>query len=188
MRWTAESLGTGANMTGENAASRRPGAKERLREELHRYLAVSAYLYVCFAAILLYKAAILSTAGEHFLPLGLAAGKALILGKFVLLGEAAGVGTRVRARTLLQRILGNSALFLVVLVMLTAVEEVVVGLVHDDSISQAVAALGDRPVLETLASCLLMLLVLVPLVTVTELSRVLGPGRLRQLLLGPASK
>ncbi len=32
-----------------------------------------------------------------------------------------------------------------------------------------------------------MLLVLVPLVTVTELSRVLGPGRLRDLLLGARS-
>jgi hypothetical protein len=28
----------------------------------------------------------------------------------------------------------------------------------------------------------------VPLVTVTELGRELGPGRLRQLLLGPSSK
>jgi hypothetical protein len=79
-------------------------------------------------------------------------------------------------------------LFLVVLVVLTAVEEVVVGLVHGESISQAVTAIGDRPVLESIATCLLMLLVLVPLVTVTELGRALGPGRLRQLLLGPSSK
>jgi hypothetical protein len=71
--------------------------------------------------------------------------------------------------------------------VLTAVEEIVVGLVHGESISQAVTAIGDRPVLESMASCLLMLLVLVPLVTVTELSRVLGPGRLRELLLGARS-
>jgi len=37
-----------------------------------------------------------------------------------------------------------------------------------------------------MASCLLMLLVLVPLVTVTEVSRALGPGALRRLLLGPS--
>jgi hypothetical protein len=174
-------------VTAESEASRQPGPRERLREEIKRYLAVSAYLYICFAAILLYKAAILSTAGQHFLPLGLAAGKALILGKFVLLGEAAGVGTRVHARTVLQRIVNRSVLFLVVLVVLTAVEEVVVGLVHGESIRRAVTAIGDRPVLESMASCLLMLLVLVPLVTVTELSRVLGPGRLRDLLLGARS-
>jgi hypothetical protein len=175
-------------MTKEAASGHPPSVKERLREELRRYLAVSAYLYVCFAAILLYKSAILSSIGEHYLPLGLAAGKALILGKFVLLGEAAGVGKRIGARTLLQRILGSSVLFLVVLVLLTIVEEIIVGLVHGHSLGQAVAALAEHPWPETLASCFLMLLVLIPLVTVTEMSRTLGPGALRQLLLGSSRK
>jgi hypothetical protein len=175
-------------MTKEAASGHPPSVKERLREELRRYLAVSAYLYVCFAAILLYKSAILSSIGEHYLPLGLAAGKALILGKFVLLGEAAGVGTRIGARTLLQRILSSSVLFLVVLVLLTIVEEIIVGLVHGHSLGQAVAALAEHPWPETLASCFLMLLVLIPLVTVTEMSRTLGPGALRQLLLGSSRK
>jgi hypothetical protein len=175
-------------MTKEAASGHPPSVKERLREELRRYLAVSAYLYVCFAAILLYKSAILSSIGEHYLPLGLAAGKALILGKFVLLGEAAGVGKRIGARTLLQRILSSSVLFLVVLVLLTIVEEIIVGLVHGHSLGQAVAALAEHPWPETLASCFLMLLVLIPLVTVTEMSRTLGPGALRQLLLGSSRK
>ena len=175
-------------MTNEAASAHQPGVKERLREELHRYMAVSAYLYVCFAAILLYKAAILSNLGEHVLPLGLAAGKALILGKFVLLGEAAGVGTRLGARTLLQRIVSGSVLFLILLVLLTIVEEIIVGLVHGHSLAQAVAALAERPWPETLASCFLMLLVLIPLVTVTEVSRALGPGALRRLLLGSSRR
>jgi len=175
-------------LTKEAASTHRPGARERLREELRRYLAVSAYLFVCFAAILFYKAAILSSIGEHFLPFGLAAGKALILGKFVLLGEAAGVGTRIGARTLLQRILSSSVLFLGLLVLLTIIEEIIVGLVHGHSLGQAVAALADRPWLEVLASCVLMLLVLIPLVTVTEVSRTLGPGALRQLLLGSSRR
>ena len=175
-------------MTNEAESAHQPSAKERLREELRRYLAVSAYLYVCFAAILFYKSAILSSIGEHYLPLGLAAGKALILGKFVLLGEAAGVGTRIGARTLLQRIVSSSVLFLIVLILLTIVEEIIVGLVHGHSLGQAVAALAEHPWPETLASCFLMLLVLIPLVTVTEVSRALGPGALRRLLLGPSRK
>ena len=64
------------------------GVKARLREELHKYLAVSGYLYVCFVAIVLFKMAVLRDAGVAYLPLGLAAAKALILGKFVLIGEA----------------------------------------------------------------------------------------------------
>lgn len=171
-----------------DAPSHAPTARERLRHEISRYLAVSAYLYVCFAAILLYKSAILSSVGEHYLPLGLAASKALILGKFVLLGEAAGIGTRFVARTLLRRILRNSLLFLVLLVLLTIVEEIIVGLAHGLSFGQAAAAIAERSWLEVLAVCVLMLLVLIPLVTVTEVSRTLGPGGLRQLLLGPSRR
>ena len=175
-------------MSKEADSAHRPSAKERLREELRRYLAVSAYLYVCFAAILFYKSVILSSVGGHFLPFGLAAAKALVLGKFVLLGEAAGVGTRTGGRTLLQRIAISSVLLLLVLILLTIVEETIVGIVHGHSIGQAVTALGERPWLEVLASCVLMLLVLIPLVTVTEVSRVLGPGALRQLVLGPSRR
>ena len=49
---------------------------------------------VCFLAIVLFKMAVLRDAGVAYLPLGLAAAKALILGKFVLIGEAAHVGSR----------------------------------------------------------------------------------------------
>jgi hypothetical protein len=166
-----------------SATGREASIGQRLQHELRNYLVVSAYLFVCFAAILFYKAAILSEAGQSFAPLGLAAGKALILGKFLLLGEAAGVGTRVGARSVLQRIAIRALFFLALLVALTLVEEIVVGLVHGESLAGALAALGERPLPELLASILLMLLVLLPLAAVTEISRALGPGGLRRLLL-----
>jgi hypothetical protein len=79
-------------------------------------------------------------------------------------------------------------LFLGLLVLLTIIEEIIVGLVHGHSLGQAVATLAEHPWPETLASCFLMLLVLIPLVTVTEVSRTLGPGALRQLLLGSSRR
>ena len=69
-----------------------PSIKQRAREELRNYAIVAGYLYVCFAALLLYKDALLQEQGLSLLPHGIAAAKALILGKFILLGEAAGVG------------------------------------------------------------------------------------------------
>ena len=159
--------------------------KERLREELHRYLIVSSYLFVCFSALLLYKSAILREVGEHLLPLGLAAGKALILGKFVLLGEAARIGTRVRTRTLARQIALRSVLFLLLLAALTIVEELLVGLVHGRSMAQTVAEFEQHSLFAMGATCLVMLLVLVPLVTVTAVSSAMGPGELRRLLRAP---
>jgi hypothetical protein len=56
-------------------------------------------------------------------------------------------------------------------------------LLHGRTAGEAASALAGflRP--EVLASTLLMLLILVPLVVVTELSRTLGPGGLRRLVL-----
>jgi hypothetical protein len=171
-------------MSNESSAMGKSGLKERLREEMRRYLMVSAYLFVCFTAILLYKSAILREAGQHFLPFGLAAGKALILGKFILIGEATGVGTRVGASNLLQRIGRRSVLFLLLLVVLTLAEEIIVGLVHGRSVGQVLGEFAGASLPEHLAAVLVVLLVLVPLVTVTETSRALGPGALRRLMLG----
>jgi len=156
--------------------------KERAREELRNYAVVAAYLYVCFGALLLYRSALLQEAGTSLLPHGAAIVKALILGKFILLGEAAGVGTRVGGRTLLQSIATKSLLFFLLLVALTVLEELLVGKVHGRSFAQTVTELEQRSVLEALATCFLLLLVLIPLIAVKELSRALGPGVLSRML------
>jgi hypothetical protein len=171
-------------MTRQNPSSsgHAGGVKARLREELHKYLVVSGYLYVCFVAIVLFKMAVLREAGVAYLPLGLAAAKALILGKFVLIGEAAHVGSRVQARTVLHRIVRRVALLFLLLVLLLVVEELLVGWFHGHPLAQTLAEYRHR-LPELLAMLLLLLLILVPLVGVTEFSHARGPGALRDLLL-----
>ena len=148
-------------------------------------LLVSAYLYVCFGAIELFKTAVLREAGIDVLPLGFAAAKALILGKLLLLGEAAGVGTRVPARTLAQRIALRVVLLFAVLIVLVIVEEVLAGWIHGHPAAETLGAYGDR-LPEVLASAFLLLLILVPLVTVVELGRVLGYESLLRALRAPS--
>lgn len=155
--------------------------KERLGEELRKYALVSAYLYVCFGALLMYKAALLDAAGHHVVLAGTALVKALILGKFLLLGDVAGVGTRLPAATLRARIAWRTVLLFGVLVLLTFVEEVVAGAIHH-RLAATLAEWRTRPALEILAECLLLLLVLFPLVVVTEVRRTLGADGLRALL------
>jgi hypothetical protein len=161
--------------------------KERAKEELRSYAFVTAYLYISFGALLLYKSALLQEAGGGLLPHGVAIVKALILGKFILLGEAVGIGTRVGGHTLLKSIATKSVLFFLLLVALTVLEELVVGRMHGRSFAQTIAEFEQRSVLETLATCLLLLLVLIPLIAVKELSRALGPGVLSRLLKGSAT-
>jgi hypothetical protein len=56
---------------------------QRARHELVEYLAISAYLFVCFGSLLFYKSAILRNDGIEFTAFSLALVKALILGKFI---------------------------------------------------------------------------------------------------------
>jgi len=158
------------------------GIKARLREELRHYVIVSAYLYVCIGAIELFKSAVLRDTGIAYLPLGFAAAKALILGKFLLIGEAAHVGSRVGARTVLQRIVRRVALLFALLIVLVVIEELLAGWFHGHSPAQTLAEYGHR-LPEVLAMLLLLLLILVPLIAVIEVSRAMGPGALRDLFL-----
>jgi hypothetical protein len=164
----------------------RPGTSipARLREELRDYAVVAGYLYVCLAVIAFYRAAILRDVGVTFSPLGFALVKALVLGKFALLGKAAGLGDRVGG-TVQARIAWKSVLFALLLIALSAVEELVVAWLHTGSFRAAVAEVAALHVLTVLADEAVLLLVAIPLLTAVELSRALGPGRLGQLLRQP---
>jgi hypothetical protein len=161
--------------------------KQRVREELREYALTALYLYVWLVALLLYKGALLGKEGLAAVPLGFAAGKALVLGKFVLLGEAAGAGTRIGASTLLHRIAWRTLSLLLVLAALTLVEELVVGWIPGGSAAQTWAELGSRSLVLG-ASTLLLLLVLVPFVAAKQVSLALGPGVLGRLLFGAEAR
>lgn len=157
--------------------------KEKARHELRNYAFVAGYLFVCFAVLWFYETT-WSGETEVMANLTAVAVKALVLGKFILLGEAVGVGTHLQAPHLLGNIVGKSLQFLVLLVLLTIAEEVLVGLYHGVSFGQTMAELERHTLVQMFAKCLLALLILLPLIATKELSRTLGPGRLRALLLG----
>jgi len=159
--------------------------RERVSHELREYAVTAAYLFVWLSALLLYENAVRDEGtGPAVLPFGVAAAKALVLGKFVLLGQAVGAGTRLSARTLAQRIAWRSLALLLVVVALVAVEEIVLGLVHGETLTGALAAFAARP-LEHAAGALLLLLVLIPFVATKQIHLALGEGRLARLLAPP---
>jgi hypothetical protein len=156
---------------------------QRLRHELVQYALISVYLYVCFGAMLLYKMAILHAAGIDYAPYGLAAVKALILGKFMLLGRAARLGDRYQDRRVIHVIGYKSLLFLLLLFVLSELEEVITGIVHGRTLDAVVAEMTGSTLWQTGATILIMLLILLPYIAFGEVSAALGEGGLRQLLL-----
>ena len=67
------------------------------------------------------------------------------------------------------------------LIVLTIIEEAVVGLFHGRSIAASLGDLAGRRLEETLAGFLIMLLVLIPYFAFRVLDEVLGAGRLARM-------
>jgi len=164
-----------------NALSKVPG---RMRHELVRYAVVSAYLYVCFGAIILYKAAVLRAHDIDFPILGLAIVKALILGKFVLVGQALRVGERHDDKPLIYAIAYKVAMFAALLFALSVTEEVIVAKIHGRSAAEGLAHVAGATWPEILASCLLLCLILVPYFGLSAINAELGDKRLHRMFFG----
>jgi hypothetical protein len=161
---------------------------EKLAEELRAYAIISTYFFVCFSAIMIYKAALLHEAGIEFFPLSAAAIKALILGKFALIASSLPIRMKSDSRTMLFKLVINSVMLLTVLMTLSFLEELVVGRMHGQSFAAILMEYQGALLGEKLASALLMLLVLLPAVGVAELAEALGPGELPKLLLSGSTK
>jgi hypothetical protein len=162
-------------VTTTNAAVKLP---HRATHELRRFVSVFVYLYIIIGAITVFKTAVLHTQGIEYAFWGISAIKAAVLAKFMLLGHAMKIGEGDTTSPLIWPTLHRALGFLVLLVILTIIEEIVVGLLHH---RPAIASLGElfgTGLQETLAGYLIMLLVLVPYFAFRVLGEALGEGRL----------
>jgi hypothetical protein len=155
----------------------------KVGHELVEYAVISAYLYVCFGAVILYKTAILNAEGISYAPYGLAVVKALILGKFILMGQAARLGDRYQSRRVIHIIAHKSLLFLLLVVVLGDIEEAISGIVHGKTVHAVLADMGGSMLWQTAAASLIILLILIPYIAFREISAALGEHGLRQILL-----
>lgn len=167
-----------------DSGTRRPAVIGRkLWRGLRQYASIFVYLYVCFGAVLLYKTAVLRGHGVSYAHFGLAAVKAMILAKFMLVGHELRIDARLDRGRLIYVIASKALLFLSLLIVLSIAEEAIVGLLHGRTILDSVAEIGGGTLPEILATSLLLLLILIPYSAFRELSEALGGDRLRQILL-----
>jgi hypothetical protein len=155
---------------------------DRVMHELKELAIISAYLYITLGAVIMMKTAVLRTeGGVEFIPWGIAIVKAVVLGKFVMLGNIVHVGGRNISGPLIWPTLRRASAVLVLLIVLTIIEEAVVGLFHGRSITASLGDLFGTRLAETLAGYLIMLLVLIPFFAFRVLSEALGEGRLERM-------
>ncbi|WP_158822503.1 hypothetical protein [Granulicella sp. S156] len=154
---------------------------QRAIRELKAFVLLTAYFYVTFGSVIFMKAAILHTHGIHYVAWGSAIVKAVLIAKFMLVGRALKIGEGYKGQPLIWPTLHKAFGFLLLLVIMTAIEEAVVGLFHHRSISAMVGELIGPRLGESVAEIVFLLLVLIPFVAFSVLADALGEVRLQKM-------
>ena len=151
---------------------------QRAVHEFRSLVILTAYLYVTLGSVIVMKAAVLHTQGIDTALWGVAIVKALVLAKFILLGKAFKVGEREDHSPLIWPVLRKAFAFLVLLLVLSTIEEIVKGFFHDRSVVDSLREMFGVRLAETGAGSLILLLVLIPYFAFEVLAEALGENRL----------
>jgi hypothetical protein len=163
--------------------------RERFVSELREFTILATYLFICFTALLAYKAALLRAYGVSFAPWVLAAIKALVSAKFLLIGRVFGLGDGLaRKHPLIVSTLYRSFTFLIMLILLTAIEEIVMGHFRGETVAESLADLAGGTLWQVIATSFIVLLVLVPWFAFRAIGEVIGDGTLVRLFFEPRQK
>jgi hypothetical protein len=155
--------------------------QQRAVHEVKEFAILAVYLYITLGAVILMKTAVLHSQGIEFAFWGVAAIKAVVLAKFMLIGNALKIGERNSTRPLIWPTLHKAFGFLVLLIIMTTIEQAIVGLFHRQSIASSLGELVGPRLEETIAGFLIILLVLIPFFAFRILSDALGEGRLARM-------
>jgi hypothetical protein len=161
-----------------------PTLADKLRHELVELGIISLYVYICLAAIMLYKTALLRKYSIEFTPFGIAAVKSLIIAKFIMLGHTFRLGERHRGMPLAHFVAIQVGMFAALVIALSVIEEVVVALLHHRPVAEVFVRIQDGDWLLILADAVLLCLFLTPYIGLRAINDSLEPGRLHRMFFG----
>jgi hypothetical protein len=159
--------------------------QQRALRELRNFAILAVYLWICFGALVFLRDTMLRFQGVSYLPWGFALIKALIIAKFVMLGEMLQSKEQPSHERLVAKVARKLLFLLVLLIILTFIEEVVTALIHGEDLTAAIARAAATDALQLTAKIFIMLLILLPYVGLRSLGEALGEDRLRDLLFAP---
>jgi cytochrome bd-type quinol oxidase subunit 2 len=155
--------------------------REKAGEELREFIVLTAYLYICFAAVIYFKAAVLQAHDVAYAHMGLAIVKAAICAKFMLMGRVFHMGERFEKLPLIVPTLHRSFIFLLLLAVLTFIEEIVVGTIHGRTVPDSISGIAGGTLQQMVATILIIFLILVPYFAFRSLGEIVGDKTLVRL-------
>ncbi|SEN84654.1 hypothetical protein SAMN02990966_00275 [Rhodospirillales bacterium URHD0017] len=166
------------------ASNRRRAATSWAAREFKRFVVMFLYLWVLLALFVLNETVILRQRGIDFAPHGFALINALILAKVMLVAEELDLGDRLRPRPLIYPIVLEALILSVLFTAFCIVEKVIVGLIEGDTFATSVPVVGGGRLKGLVCVAMILFVSLVPFFAFRRVSRELGPGRMRAMMLG----
>jgi hypothetical protein len=159
----------------------KPGWKKRALDELRKLSITVMYIWVLLFT--LHREIILANYHiDYSAKFGFAFINAVILAKFMWLGEILHAGKKAAGNALLYSMLWNSALFAVILMVCHLLEEALVKVWHGQSFAASFSETVADP-REVFANMLVMFVVLIPFFFAKGLIEILGKDEFKRLLL-----
>ena len=166
----------------------KPGWKKRAFEELRKLSITVIYIWVLLSVFNLYREIILANYHiSYSAKFGFAFINAVILAKFMWLGEILHAGKKAAGKALLYSTLWNAALFAVILMICHLLEEALVKVWHGHSFAASFSQ-GFADPRNIFASMLLVFVVLIPFFFAKGLIEILGKDEIKRLLLTAQTK
>lgn len=164
-------------------AKHKPSVKEKVVDEIKRFLLIAFYLWILLTLFVLQERIILAHENitRDFTSFGFAIVNALVLGKVVLIAEDLHFASRLDDRPLIFPTLFKSAAFGILCMGFYILEETLVGLWHGKILVESLPPIAQRGAKGVILAAITLSVEFIPLFAVRELGRVLGGRELRSL-------
>jgi len=144
------------------------------------------YLWLLLGLFAVHEAVVLREHSIGYAFHGVALVNALVLAKVMLIAEDLRLGHRLWANPPIVSIVLESLLFAVLFIFVHVLEHVISGLFGGESLSRSIPAIGGGGMKGLACVALILFVALIPFFAFRHLSRLLGDGRIMQIMFGRA--
>jgi hypothetical protein len=155
---------------------------ERGIDELRRFLIMFVYLWVVIGLFVLNETVILGERHINFTAQGFALINAAVMAKIMLIAEALKLGRRFEHLPLIYPVVHKSAAFAAVFIAFHTLERILVGVLGGHSVVDSMPRIGGGSWSGVLTVWAIMTISLVPFFALREIGRIIGEGRLWDLM------
>src|ERR1700736_3487972 len=167
---------------------RKLGLKQRLFDEVIKFLAIVFYLWVMFGVFALHESVVSAKDHIDYHFYGFAVINALILGKVMLVAEDLHFAEWVKDRPLIYPILCRAVAFSILFLVFDVVEEVLVGVFKGKTIGESIPIIGGGTPSGVFFVAIILSVALIPFFAFREIGRVIGERELHSLMFTDGAK